>query len=83
MEMFVLSYVNVLCIYPRLYLQVPLPKDSEPTCQTSIFYSYIVLLTYVNETMHLLGNLPFSRHMSIVLWPEMTQFSSVQSLSDV
>ena len=27
--------------------------------QTSTFYSYIVLLTYVNETIYLLGNLPF------------------------
>ena len=44
MEMFVLSYVNILCIYPRLYLQVGLPKASEPIWQTSILYSYIVLL---------------------------------------
>ena len=27
--------------------------------QTSMFYSYIVLLIYVNETICLLGNLPF------------------------
>ena len=44
MEMFVLSYVNVLCIYPRLCLQVGLPKGSEPTWQTSMLYSFIVLL---------------------------------------
>ena len=31
MEMFVLSYVNVLCTYPRLCLQVVLPKGSELT----------------------------------------------------
>ena len=37
MEMFVLSYANVLCIYPRLCLQVGWPKDSEPTWQTSMF----------------------------------------------
>ena len=48
MEMFVLRYVNVLCIYPRLYLEVS-SKDSEPTWQTSMLY--IVLLSYVNETV--------------------------------
>ena len=35
------------------------PKGSEPTWQTSMFYSYLVLLIYVNETIYLLGNLPF------------------------
>ena len=29
------------------------------TQQTSMFYSYIVLLIYVNETIYLLGNLSF------------------------
>ena len=33
------------------------PKGSEPTWQTNM--SYIVLLIYVNETIHLYGNLPF------------------------
>ena len=37
MEMFVLSYVNKLCI--------------EPTWQTSMLYSDIVPLIYVNETI--------------------------------
>ena len=59
MEMFVLSYVNVLCIYPRLCLQVGSCKGSELTGQTSMLYSYIVLLICVNETIHLCGNLPF------------------------
>ena len=27
--------------------------------KTSMFYSYIVLLIYVNETIYLYGNLPF------------------------
>ena len=57
MEMFVLSYANVLCIYPRLCLQVGWPKDSESTWQTSMLY--IVLLNYVNETIYLYRNLPF------------------------
>ena len=29
MEMFVLSYINILCIYPRLCLQVIPPNGSE------------------------------------------------------
>ena len=36
MEMFVLGYVAVLCIYPSLCLQVGLPKGSEPTWQISM-----------------------------------------------
>ena len=59
MEMFVLSYVNVLSIYPRLCLKWVPPKGSEMTWQTSMLYSYIVLLIYVNETIPLYGNLPF------------------------
>ena len=35
------------------------PKGSELTRQTSMFYSYLFLLIYVNETIYLLGNLPF------------------------
>ena len=34
-------------------------KGSEPTWQTSMLYSYIVLLIYINETVYLYGNLPF------------------------
>ena len=31
-----------------------------------MFYSYIVLLIYVNETIHLLGNLPFFKiHVNV------------------
>jgi len=36
-----------------------LPKGSEPTWQTSMSYSYLVLLIYVNEMIYLPGNLPF------------------------
>ena len=47
MDMFALSYVNELCIYPRLCLQVGSGSDSEldkPVCftQANIF-------SYVNE----------------------------------
>ena len=41
-----------------VFRSVP-PKGSEPTGQTSMFYSYLVLLIYVNETIYLLGNPPF------------------------
>ena len=59
MEMFVLSYVIVLCIYPRPFFKSVAPKGSETTWQTSMLYSYIVLLIYVKETVYLFGNLPF------------------------
>ena len=44
MEMFVLSYVNELCIYPRLCLQIDFDK---PICFTHASF----LLSYVNETV--------------------------------
>ena len=52
MEMFILSYVNELCIYPRLCLQVRsclwLRTDfDKPVC----FTQANVLLSYVNETV--------------------------------
>ena len=34
-------------------------KGSEPSWQTSMLYSYTVLLIYVNETIYLYGDLPF------------------------
>ena len=55
MEMFVLSHVEELCIYPRLCLS-PSQLGAQQTC---MFHSYIVLLIYVNETIYLLENLPF------------------------
>ena len=60
MEIFFLSYVNELCIYPRLCLSsswfcLRLRTDLR---NQNVFLSYI-LLTYVNETMTLLGNLLF------------------------
>ena len=61
MEMFVLNYVKELCIYPRLCLFSNSAEVSEPVKaqQTYMFYSHLVLLIYVNETIYLLGNLPF------------------------
>ena len=70
MEMFVLSYVNVLCIYPRLCLQVGLPNVSEQIWQRSMLYLDIVPLIYVNETISMVICLS-TRFKSIVLWPGM------------
>ena len=65
MEMFFLSYVNELCTYLRLCLSSSrfCLKLRKPVC----FTHGNVLLSYVNATMYLLGNLPFSRFMSIFL----------------
>ena len=69
--MLVLSYVNVKCIYPRLCFQVGSPKGSEPTWQTSMLYSYIVLLICVSETIYLYGNLPFFKiHVNHFMAPD-------------
>ena len=58
MEMFVLSYVNILCIYPRLSSSWFLLK-AQNQLDKPVFYLYLVLLIYVHETIYLLGNLPF------------------------
>ena len=44
---------------PDSVFKLVLPKGSEPTWQTSMLYSYIVLLISVNETVYLYENLPF------------------------
>ena len=49
--MFVLSYVNKLCIYPRLCLQVGSPKTQNPLDKPVCFTHANVLLSYVNETV--------------------------------
>ena len=59
MEMFVLSYVNILCIYHQ-----------EPTWQTSMLYSEVVPLICVKETICTVI-CPSTRFKSIVLWPGM------------
>ena len=48
---FVLSYVNELCIYPRLCLQVGSPKTQNPLDKPVCFTRANVLLSYVNETV--------------------------------
>ena len=60
MEIFFLSYVNELCIYPRLCLSSSwfCLRFRTDLRNQNVFLSYI-LLTYVNETMTLLGNLLF------------------------
>ena len=83
-EMFFLSYVNELCICPRLCLSSShfLLRDSEPIMaqQTSTFYSFIVLLIYVNESIYLLGNLPFFKiHVNPFMAQENSPCASVIS----
>ena len=53
--------MNFVFTLDSVFLQVVSTEDSEliRAQQTSMFYSYIVLLIYVNETIYLLGNLPF------------------------
>ena len=52
--------MNFVFTLDSVFLQVVSTEDSEliRAQQTSMFYSYIVLLIYVNETIYLLGNLP-------------------------
>ena len=58
LEMFVLSYANVLCIYPKLCLQV----SSASWLRTYLTNQYIIL-RYCSPTVckrnYLYGNLPF------------------------
>ena len=53
--------MNFVFTLDSVFLQVVSTEDSEliRAQQTSMFDSYIVLLIYVNETIYLLGNLPF------------------------
>ena len=53
MDMLVLSYVKVLCVYPTL-------SSSQFRLKAqNLLDSYTVLLIYVNETIYLYGNLAF------------------------
>ena len=51
MEMFVLIYVNELCICPRLCVQVSSPKTQNQLDKPVCFTHANVLLSYVNETV--------------------------------
>ena len=47
-----------------------------------MFYSYIVLLIYVNETIYLLGNLPFFKvHVNHFMAQDSSSCASVISMS--
>ena len=59
MEMFVLSYVNELCIYLRLLVKLVPPKTQNQLDKPVCFTHANVVLSYVNETMYLLENLTF------------------------
>ena len=66
MEMLFLSYVNELCIYPRLsFFKLVLLKTQNPLDKPVCFTHADVPLSYVNETMSLLGILPlFKIHVN-------------------
>ena len=51
MEMFILIYVNELCIYPRLCLQIGSPKTQNLLDKPVCFTHANVTLSYVNETV--------------------------------
>ena len=54
------------------------PKGSELMWQTSMLFSNIVLLIYVNERLYICMEICLSsRYLSVILWPGITQFSSV------
>ena len=58
MEMFVLSYVNVLCIYPKLCLQ----EGSAESLRTYLTNQYVILRhcsSNLRKWNYLYGNLPF------------------------
>ena len=69
MEMFVLSYANVLYIYPKLCLQVGFPS----WLRTYLINQYVILivpLILVNEIICMVM-CPSSRFKLIILWPRM------------
>ena len=70
MEMFVLSYVNVLRIYPRLCLQV----SSAKWLRTYLTNQYVIL-RYCSPNLckqnYLYGNLTFYKIQVNHLWPRM------------
>ena len=64
-----LSYVKELCIYPRLCLHFSSPKTQNQLDKPVCFTHANVLLSYVNETMSLLGNQPFFKiHINCFLF---------------
>ena len=70
-HLLVFSYANVLRLYPKLCLQVG--SASWPrTYLTSMLYSDIVPLIYVNETICMVICLS-TRFKSTILWPGMTR----------
>ena len=68
MEMFVLSYANVLCLYHKLCLQV----GSASWPRIYLTNQYVILRycssIYVNETICIVV-CPSSRFKLIILWP--------------
>ena len=69
MEMFILNYANVLCIYPKLCLQVGSAFWAQNLLDKPVCYEYIVPLIYVNEAICMVI-CPSSRFKLIILWPK-------------
>ena len=80
MEMFVLIYVNELWICPRLCVQVSSPKTQNQLDKPVCFTHANVLLSYVNETMSLLENLPFFKiHVNHVMARDSPPYANIIS----
>ena len=74
--------MNFVFTLDSVFLQVVSTEDSEliRAQQTSMFYSYIVLLIYVNGTIYLLGNLLFFKiHVNCLMAWEASPCANVIS----
>ena len=75
MEMFVLSYVNVLYVYPRLCLQVSSAWELRFRLWPDLTNQYVILIHYspnLCKRNYLCGNLPFFKIQVNRFMPEMT-----------
>ena len=59
MKIFVLNYVNELCIYLDSVFKWAPPKTQNGLDKPECFTHANILLNYINETMSLPGNMPF------------------------
>jgi len=80
MDMFFLSYVNELCIYPRLCLSSSWFHLRLRTNLTNMFYSCTCSLKPCYEITHLLENLPFFKiHVNHFMARDSSPCSNVTS----
>ena len=69
--------MNYVFTLYSVFKSVP-PKTQNQPDKPVYFTHADIVLSYVIQTMYLLGNLPL-RFMSIILWPGMTHFVSTSS----